>query len=255
MSTELFSLSGKVSLITGSSQGIGYAIAKGFGEAGAKVVLNGRDEARLDAAVESLRADGIVAVARAFDVTDRDAVRAAVDGIEADVGPIGVLVNNAGIQRRSPLVDVEPEVWREVLSINLDGVFHVGQAVARYMLGRGAGKIVNVCSLMSELGRATTGPYTAAKGAVKMLTRAMCVEWAAHGIQANGIGPGYFKTELNRPLAENPEFDSWIRGRTPAGRWGEVEELVGAAIFLASDASSYVNGQVIYVDGGLLAAI
>jgi len=255
MSLALFDLTGRRALVTGSSQGIGHALACGLGRAGASLVLNGRDEGRLASAVEAVRGEGIEAEGRAFDVTDSGAVSAAVDAIEAEIGSIDVLVNNAGIQRRVPLHEADDATWSEVIRTNLDGVFHVARAVARHMIPRGRGKIVNICSLMSEVGRPTVGPYTAAKGAVKMLTRGMCADWAAHGIQANGIGPGYFATELNRALIENEAFDTWLRGRTPAGRWGEVEELVGAAVFLSSDASSFVNGQIIYVDGGILATI
>ncbi|MCP5151557.1 MAG: SDR family oxidoreductase [Ectothiorhodospiraceae bacterium] len=255
MGSKLFDLDGRVALVTGSSQGIGHAIARGLGEAGARVVLNGRDLERLEGARAGLAAEGLAVEACGFDVVDGAAVDAAVATIEREIGPIEILVNNAGIQRRAPLHEVDDATWRTVLDVNLDGVFRVGRAVARHMLARGRGKIVNICSLMSEVGRPTTGPYTAAKGAVRMLTRAMCVDWAPAGLQVNGIGPGYFATELNRPLYENPEFDAWIKRRTPAGRWGRVEELVGAAVFLASDASSFVNGQVIYVDGGVLASL
>ncbi len=255
MSLQLFDLTGRRALVTGSTQGIGHALARGLGRAGASLVLNGRNEARLASAVEDLRGEGMTVDGSAFDVTDGEAVTTAVDAIESSVGPVDVLVNNAGIQRRVPLQDADDETWSEVLRTNLDGVFHVARAVARHMIPRGRGKIVNICSLMSEVGRPTVGPYTAAKGAVKMLTRAMCADWAGHGIQANGIGPGYFATELNRALIEDEAFDSWLRRRTPAGRWGEVEELVGAAVFLSSDASSFVNGQIIYVDGGVLAVL
>lgn len=255
MSTKLFDLGGRRALVTGSSQGIGLALARGLGRAGASLVLNGRDTDRLETAVAELRAEGLDVEGRGFDVTDGPAVERAVGAIESELGPIDVLVNNAGIQRRVPLEDADDETWSAVMRTNLDGVFHVARAAARHMIGRGRGKIVNICSLMSEVGRPTVGPYTAAKGAVKMLTRAMCADWARHGIQANGIGPGYFATELNRALIEDEAFDTWLRARTPAGRWGEVDELVGAAIFLSSDASSFVNGQVIYVDGGVLAVL
>ena len=255
MSRSLFDLTGRVALVTGSSKGIGLAIAEGLAGAGAEVVLNARNAAELEAARVRLAAGGARAHALAFDVTDRAAVEAAVEKIERDIGPIGILFNNAGIQRRAPLVEYDPGTWRELMAANLDSVFHVGQAVAKRMLPRGRGKIVNTCSLMSEVARPSIAPYTASKGAVKMLTKAMCVEWAPFGIQVNGIGPGYFRTELNKALVENPEFDAWVKKRTPAGRWGEVDELQGVALFLASDASSFVNGQVIYVDGGLLSAI
>jgi gluconate 5-dehydrogenase len=255
MATKLFDLTGRLALVTGSSKGIGYAIAEGLAEAGAEVVLNARNGKELEAARARLAGAGYKVHARSFDVTDAAAVGRAVDEIERDVGPIAILFNNAGIQRRGPLVDVKPETWRELMATDLDAVFFVGQAVARKMIPRGKGKIVNTCSLTSEVGRATIAPYTTAKGAVKMLTKSMCVEWAAHGIQANGIGPGYFKTELNRALFEDPAFTDWVTRRTPSGRWGDVNELKGIALFLASDASSFVNGQVIYVDGGLLASM
>jgi gluconate 5-dehydrogenase len=254
-SLELFELGGRLALVTGSSQGIGFALARGLGRAGARVVLNGRDPTRLDGAVSTMRAEGIEAEGLAFDVTDSAAVDHAIDTLESQGGAVEILVNNAGIQRRVPLEEVDDATWGEVMRTNLDGVFHVARAVARHMIPRGRGKIVNICSLMSEVGRPTVGPYTAAKGAVKMLTRAMCADWAGHGIQANGIGPGYFATELNRALMEDEKFDTWIRGRTPAGRWGDVDELVGAAIFLAAPASNFVNGQIIYVDGGVLAVL
>jgi gluconate 5-dehydrogenase len=255
MSRSLFDLTGRVALVTGSGKGIGLAIAEGLAGAGAEVVLNARNAAELEAARVRLVAGGAKAHALAFDVTDRAAVEAAIEQIERDIGPIGILFNNAGIQRRAPLAEYDPGTWREVMAANLDSVFYVGQAVAKRMLPRGRGKIVNTCSLMSEVARPSIAPYTASKGAVKMLTKAMCVEWAPFGIQVNGIGPGYFRTELNKALTENPEFDAWVKKRTPAGRWGEVDELQGAALFLASDASSFVNGQVIYVDGGLLSGI
>lgn len=252
MATNLFDLSGRRALVTGSSRGIGFAIAEGLAEAGAHVVLNARNGTELNEARSRLAAAGHTAHAYAFDVTNRDAVERHVWQIEQEVGPIDILFNNAGIQRRIPLVEFPADAWREVITTNLDAVFLVGQAVAKHMIARGRGKIVNTCSLMSEVARPSISAYTAAKGAVKMLTKAMCVEWAKHGIQANGIGPGYFKTELNRALFTDPVFDEWVRKRTPAGRWGEVDELKGVALFLASDASTYVNGQIIYVDGGFL---
>ena len=255
MNLPMFDLSGRIALVTGSSKGIGFAIAEVLVAAGAEVVVNARNGQELEAALAGLAAAGGKVHAHSFDVADPEAVEAAVARIEAEVGPIDILFNNAGIQRRSPFVDIPAATWREVMATNLDAVFFVGQAVARRQVPRGGGKIVNTCSLASEVGRQTIAPYTTAKGAVKMLTKAMCVELARHGIQVNGIGPGYFKTELNLSLSSNPEFDAWVRQRTPAGRWGSVDELKGVAIFLASDASSYVNGQVIYVDGGLLSSM
>ncbi len=252
---RMFDLTGRVALVTGSSRGIGYAIAEVLAAAGATVVLNARSTGELDAARGRLGAGGAKVHSLAFDVTNHDAVQSAIETIERDIGPLDILFNNAGIQRRAPLTDFALDGWREVMAANLDSVFLVGQAAARRMIARGRGKIVNTCSLTSEVARPTIAPYTAAKGAVKMLTKAMCVEWAPHGLNVNGIGPGYFKTELNRSLTENAEFDAWVKQRTPAGRWGELDELKGVALFLASDASTFVNGQVIYVDGGLLAAI
>ncbi|HTB80656.1 MAG TPA: SDR family NAD(P)-dependent oxidoreductase [Opitutaceae bacterium] len=251
----LFDLTGRTALITGSSQGLGLALARGLGQAGAALVLNGRNKEKLAATAAQLRGEGLRVMTAVFDVTDDPAVEREVARIEAEVAPIDILVNNAGIQRRAPLEQVEVAVWREVLDTNLTSAFLVARQVARRMIPRRAGKIINICSLMSELGRATTGPYTAAKGGLKMLTRAMAVEWAKHNLQVNGIGPGYFMTELTKPLVENPEFNQWVCQRTPAARWGQPHELVGAAVFLASPAADFVNGQIIYVDGGLLAAI
>lgn len=255
MSTQLFDLTGKRALVTGSSQGIGNSLAGGLAAAGASVVLNGRDATKLEAAAKTLRTKGLTVDIAAFDVTDPEAVTKAIDAIETDLGPIDILVNNAGVQRRMPLEDYPVDTWREVMKTNLDSVFYVGQAVARHMIGRKTGKIVNICSLMSEASRYSIAPYTASKGAVKMLTKGMCTDWARHGIQVNGIGPGYFATPLNQALVDDPKFDAWLKARTPAGRWGETQELQGACIFLASSASNFVNGQVIYVDGGVLATI
>ena len=255
MSSPLFDLSGKVALVTGSTSGIGKAIARGLAEAGATVIVNGRDPGRLSAVVGELRNDGLTAHGYGFDVTAEDAIAESVGKIESEVGPIGILVNNAGIQRRAPLTEMPEETWREVIDHNLTSVFLVGRTVARGMIARGGGKIINIASLMSEVARKAIGPYAASKGGVRQLTRMMCVEWAAHNIQANAIGPGYFKTPLNASLAADPDFDQWVCGRTPAGRWGNTKELAGAAVFLASPASDFINGQVIYVDGGLLASI
>jgi gluconate 5-dehydrogenase len=252
---SLFGLAGRIALVTGSSAGIGRALATGLAAAGARVVVNGRDGARVAETVAALRADGYAAEPMPFDVTDGAAVRDAVDRIEAGIGPIDILVNNAGMQRRMKLEDFPEATWHELMRTNLDSVFLVGQAVARRMIPRGAGKIINICSVQSELGRAGIAPYTASKGAVKMLTKGMAVEWSRHGIQVNGLGPGYFKTELNQALVENESFTAWLAGRTPSGRWGEVAELVGAAIFLASPASSFINGHILYVDGGITASL
>jgi gluconate 5-dehydrogenase len=251
----VFDLSGRTALITGSSQGIGLALAQGLAQAGAAVVLNGRDETKLAAAAATLQAAGARVAIAAFDVTDAAAIPGAIDRIERDFGPLGILINNAGIHRRAPLIEMTDAQWREVLDTDLTSAFLVARTVAPRMIARGAGKIINICSVISEVARPTIANYAAAKGGLKMLTRAMAVEWARHGLQCNGIGPGYILTELNRPLVENPEFDRWIRARTPAGRWGRPEELAGAAVFLASPASDFVNGQILYVDGGLLAGI
>jgi gluconate 5-dehydrogenase len=255
MGNQLFELSGKVALITGAAQGIGFAIARGLGQAGARVVLNVRNEERLQRAVSTLQQEGISASGCRFDVAIAAEVRERIPALEKEVGHIDILVNNAGIQRRSPLEQFEEAVWRQVLDTNLTGLFLVTQQVAHGMIARKSGKIINICSLMCEMARPTLAAYTAAKGGVKQLTKAMAVEWAKHNIQVNGIGPGYILTEMNRPLSEDPKFDAWIRGRTPTGRWGEPVELVGTAVFLSSRASDFVTGQIIYVDGGILAAL
>jgi len=255
MGESLFNLTGKCALITGSSRGLGLVLAGGLARAGARVALNGRHAGPLDAAVAELRDQDLDARGYPFDVTDVVALAAGVAQIEADRGAIDVLVNNAGIQRRGALAELSASAWREVLEVNLTGPFLVAQCVAQGMIERQRGKIINICSLMSEVGRPTVGAYASAKGGLKMLTRSMAVEWAGYNIQANAIGPGYFLTEMTRPLAEDAAFDAWLRSRTPAGRWGRPEELVGAAVFLASGASDFVNGQVIYVDGGILAAL
>lgn len=255
MSQKIFDLTGCTALVTGSSQGLGFAIARGLGEAGAQLVLNGRDEKKLSAAADILRAGGLKVSTAAFDVTHGAAIERSIAQIESTVAPIDILVNNAGIHRRAPLAEMTEAQWREVLDTNLTSAFLVARHVGPRMIARGKGKIINTCSLMSEVCRPTTGNYAAAKGGLKMLTRAMATEWAKHNLQINGIGPGYFETDLTKSLVENPEFNRWICGRTPAGRWGKPEELVGAAVFLASPASNFVNGQIIYVDGGLLAAI
>jgi len=255
MSSDLFDLTGRTALITGSSRGLGLVLARGLAQAGATVVLNGRNQAKLAEAVAALEADGLAASGCAFDVTDAASIDRGVGRIEAGVGPIDILVNNAGIQRRGPLESLDEADWREVMETNLTGPFLVSRRVVGGMIERERGKIINICSLMSELGRQTTGNYAASKGGLKMLTRAMAVEWARHNIQANGIGPGYFLTEMTRQLADDPQFNAWICGRTPAARWGHPTELVGAAVFLASAASDFVNGHVLYVDGGILAAL
>ncbi|MDK1377607.1 MULTISPECIES: SDR family oxidoreductase [unclassified Sinorhizobium] len=252
---SLFSLEGKRALITGSSQGIGFALARGLAEHGASIVLNGRDRGKLEDAAKSLRNIGHNVAVSDFDVTDVEAVSRGVDAIEQDIGAIDILVNNAGMQFRTPLEDFPAERWEQLLKTNVSSVFYVGQAVARHMIGRGAGKIINIASVQSELARPSIAPYTATKGAVRNLTRGMCTDWAKYGLQVNAIAPGYFKTPLNQALVDSEEFSSWLEKRTPAARWGEVEELVGAAVFLASNASSFVNGHTLYVDGGITTSL
>ncbi|MCO4317806.1 SDR family oxidoreductase [Phyllobacterium sp. 21LDTY02-6] len=255
MPYPLFSLEGRLALITGSSQGIGFAIARGLAMHGAAVIINGRDEAKAGTAAEELQREGLTAHVSAFDVTDPAAVHAAVDAIETEKGAIDILVNNAGMQHRAPLEEFPHDKWHQLLETNISSVFYVGQSVARHMIGRGRGKIINIASVQSELARPSIAPYTATKGAVRNLTRGMCTDWARHGLQVNAIAPGYFKTPLNKALIENAEFSTWLEKRTPAGRWGDVEELAGAAVFLASDASSFINGQVLHIDGGITASI
>ena len=250
-----FRLDGRLALITGSSAGIGLALARGLGQAGAKLVLNGRDAARLAAAQQLLAAEGLTAHARAFDVCDAAAVEAAVAGIESEIGAIDILVNNAGMTRRAPFHDMPSADWQTILRTNVDSVFCVGQIVARCMVARGRGRIINTCSVQSELGRPGTAAYAASKGAVKMLTKGMAIDLGPHGINVNGIGPGYFKTDLTASLAADASFNAWLINRTPMRRWGDVQELAGAAVFLASDASTFVNGHVLYVDGGVTASL
>jgi gluconate 5-dehydrogenase len=255
MASKLFDLTGKVALITGSTRGLGLVLARGLAQAGAKVVLNGRVQESLDQAAAMLRGEGLEASSALFNVLDREKIEAEVRSIEDDVGPIDILVNNAGIQRRAAATDVAEADWRDIIDTNLTGVFLVSQVVGRRMIERKRGKLINLCSMLSEAGRPSIAPYTASKGGVKMLTKALATEWARFNVQVNGLGPGYFATEMNKALIENPEFDRWIKARTPAGRWGQPEELVGAAIFLSSDASNFVTGQIVYVDGGVLAAL
>ncbi|MFD1327833.1 SDR family oxidoreductase [Mycoplana ramosa] len=255
MPYPLFDLTGRRALITGSGQGIGFAIAEGLAAHGASVLLNGRSAEKLAGAVKVLRDKGYPAQAAPFDVTDGAAAAQMVAVIEAETGPIDILVNNAGIQFRAPLENFPVEKWDELLRTNVSSVFHVSRAVARHMIGRGRGKIINIASAQSELARPGIAPYTATKGAVRNLTRGMCADWARHGLQVNAIAPGYFRTPLNQALVDDPQFTAWLEKRTPAGRWGEVGELVGAAVFLASDASSFVNGHTLYVDGGITTSL
>jgi len=254
-SLSQFSLAGRRALVTGSSRGIGFAIATAFAGAGAELVLNARDTVALGEAAAKLAEGGARARGVAFDVTNSDSVKEAVDYIETEIGPIDILVNNAGMQHRAPLEEFPEDMFERVMATNVTSVFLVGQAVARKMIPRGRGRIINIASLMSTVARKSIAPYSASKAAVTNLTRAMATEWAPHGINANAIAPGYFKTELNQALVSNPEFSAWVAARTPQGRWGDVAELGGAAIFLASDASSFVNGHVLYVDGALMATI
>ena len=252
---ELFSLSNRTALVTGASRSIGFAIAEALAAAGARVVLNGRSQGPLDDAAERLRKSGARVDVSVFDVTQATQVTAAIDAIEASIAPIDILVNNAGIQRRAPLEKFDDDDWRELMATNLDSVYYVSKAVAPYMIARRRGKIINIGSVQCELARPGIAPYTASKGAVKNLTKGMCADWARYGLQINAIAPGYFATPLNQALIEDPVFDDWLRKRTPAGRWGKLEDLHGAAVFLASAASDFINGQTIYVDGGILSVI
>ncbi|MGE6738772.1 SDR family oxidoreductase [Allorhizobium pseudoryzae] len=251
MSFTHFNLAGRRALITGSSQGIGFSLAKGLAEAGASVVLNGRDAAKLKAAAEAIPGAEVLA----FDATDHEAVRTAVDGFEVSGKAIDILVNNAGMQHRGPLEDFPADAFERLLQTNIASVFHVGQAVARHMIGRGRGKIINIASVQTALARPSIAPYTATKGAVGNLTKGMATDWAKYGLNCNAIAPGYFETPLNAALMADPAFSGWLEKRTPAGRWGKVEELQGACIFLASDAASFVNGHILYVDGGITASL
>jgi gluconate 5-dehydrogenase len=255
MDAQTFRLDGRVALVTGSSTGIGLALARGLAQVGATVVLNGRDADRLKAAHHVLLDEGLNAHQRVFDVCDASAVAAAVADIESSIGPIHVLINNAGIARRGLFQDASAADWRAVLSTNLDSAYTVGQAVARRMLPRRAGRIINVCSVMSEITRPGATAYATSKGGLKMLTKGMAVDLGPHGITVNGIAPGYFKTELTAPLANDEQATAWITGHTPVGRWGELQDLAPAAVFLASDAARYVNGHVLVVDGGMTATL
>jgi gluconate 5-dehydrogenase len=249
-----FDLSGRLALVTGSSTGLGYAIAQGLARAGARIVLNGRDPARLEAAAATLGTEGADVELAAFDVADAAATTAGIDAVIATHGPLDIVVNNAGVNQRKPLDAWSDSEWRSLLAVNLDGPFHVARAVMPGMKARRRGKVINICSLASEIGRPNIVPYAATKGAVQMFTRALAVELAPFGIQVNGIAPGFFATAMNAALTADAEFDAWVRRRTPAGRWGDPEEVAGAAVFLASDAASYVTGHVLFVDGGFSVA-
>jgi len=246
-----FDLTGRVALVTGAYRGLGFSIARGLAQAGATVILNGRKPDELAKAAKALTDAQLKADVAVFDITDRDAIRAGVDAANATHGGIDILVNNAGIQRRAPLVDFSQKEWDEVIATNLTAPFVVSQAVLPGMIAKKRGKIIHIASLMSELARPTVVPYTAAKGGVRQLTRGMAVELAPMGIQVNAIAPGYFATEMNRALIDNAEFNAWVCKRTPAGRWGQPDELAGLAVFLASAASDYMTGQMLVMDGGM----
>ncbi len=252
---NIFNVEGKVALVTGATGALGNSFAWGLARHGATVVLNGRNSDLLKEKILELKGEGFKASGYVFDVTDSKAVNKAVLDIENELGPIDILVNNAGINLRAPLEDFDDEDWNRVIGTNLTGAYIVGKAVVQSMIKRKSGKIINIGSVQCELGRPTIAPYAASKGGLKMLTKGMAIDWAKYNIQVNGIGPGYFKTELTKPLYENPEFDTWLCDRTPSNRWGNPEELLGALLFLASEASSYVNGQMVYVDGGLLSSV
>jgi gluconate 5-dehydrogenase len=254
MHKNLFDLTGRRILITGSNGGIGYSLALGLAEHGATVILNGRNGEKLHATAELLREQGLSAEEARFDITDEAEVASGIALLDSP-GGVDVLINNAGIQRRISLEQVDLKTWNEVLLTNLTSAMLVSREIAKRMIEKRAGKIINICSLMSDLGRITTGPYTASKGGLKMLTKAMCADWAQYNIQINSIGPGYFITEMTQVLADNPQFDAWVKARTPAQRWGKPEELVGSAVFLSSAASNFVNGQMIYVDGGMISVL
>lgn len=252
---KLFSVQGKRVLITGSSRGIGQLLAQGLAQYGAKIIINSSHAAQAELSASQLVSAGYCASAVAFDVTNKMAVNQAIDQIEQHMGAIDVLINNAGIQRRHPFVEFPEDEWQKVIAVNQTGVFLVSQAASRYMIKRNAGKIINIGSMQSELGRDTITPYAASKGAVKMLTRGMCVELARYNIQVNAIAPGYFKTDMTQKLVNDPEFSRWLAQRTPAARWGEARELIGAAVFLSSTAADFINGHMLFVDGGMRVAV
>ncbi|TWD48994.1 gluconate 5-dehydrogenase [Agrobacterium vitis] len=255
MMTNPFDLSGRTALVTGSSRGLGRAIAEGLAKAGARIVLNGVDETRLEHAASDMREAGFDVLTAAFDVTNEAAIQASFDHFDQAGIDIDILINNAGMQFRKPMIDLATADWQRVIDTNLTSAFVIGREAARRMIPRGQGKIINIGSLTSELARATVAPYTVAKGGIKMLTKAMAAEWGEHGIQANAIGPGYMITDMNEALISNPQFDAWVKARTPARRWGKPDELAGTAVYLASSAADYVNGQIIYVDGGMISVL
>lgn len=252
---NIFDVEERVALVTGSTGALGNTFARGLAEHGAHVILNGRNREKLDKEVKLFQSEGLKVHGYCFDVTNRVQVKEAVGRIESEVGPVEILVNNAGITLRAPLDEFRDEDWDAVIGTNLTGAYIVAKEVVQSMIKQKSGKIINIGSVQSELGRPTIAPYAASKGGLKMLTKGMAIDWAKYNIQVNGIGPGYFKTEMTKPLYENPEFDKWLCGRTPSNRWGDPEELIGALLFLSSAASSYMNGQMIYVDGGLLASV
>jgi gluconate 5-dehydrogenase len=254
-SLELFDLTGRRALITGSSRGIGFELARGLAGAGAEIILNGLDKDRLSSAARNLRNEDALIYELSFDVTEPDAVRTAIDSFEAQTGPIDILINNAGMQFRAPLEDFPIDRFDQLMRLNCNSAFYVGQAVARHMIMREAGKIVNICSVQTALARPSIAPYTASKGALGNLTKGMATDWAQYGIQVNALAPGYFKTKLTSALVADEEFTAWLSARTPARRWGDVQELVGACIFLSSEASSFVNGHILYVDGGMTVSV
>ena len=251
---ELFNLKGKRALITGSSQGIGFALARGLSSAGAEIILNGRNKEKLVKSAKDLKSEGSL-YKLCFDVTNHEEAKEKIDQFEKSFGSIEILINNAGIQYRTPLEDFPPEMFEKLLSTNISSVFNVSQIVAKHMIKRGRGKIINIASVQTLLARPGIAPYTATKGAVGNLTKGMATDWAKYGIQCNAIAPGYFDTPLNAALVSDKDFTSWLEKRTPAGRWGKVEELVGASIFLSSSASDFVNGHTLYVDGGITASL
>lgn len=251
----LFSLKGKTALVTGSSQGIGYTLAEGLAAAGASIIINGRNESKVANAASELAANDATVHQLAFDVTDHEACAKAINQFEKEHGAIDILVNNAGMQHRTPLEDFDPVMFDKLLQTNVASVFNVGQAVAKHMIKRGEGKIINIASIQTTLARPGIAPYTATKGAVANLTKGMATDWAQHGLQINAIAPGYFDTPLNAALVADAEFTAWVSKRTPTGRWGQLPELVGACVFLSSPSASFVNGHTLFVDGGMSACL